>query len=105
MAGLLATTTAPAVAAEPFSTIGHAEALILNLAGILPRLTDRDRSNVSHVLDRMADAATSLAARLLVSPVCQRPIHSLTLGMVHGDDRIGGQGDEAGEIEDHRHRA
>ena len=50
-AGLLGMVGTPPVDAAPDLTIDRAEQLILELLGIVPALSGRDRSNVSHVLE------------------------------------------------------
>src|SRR4051794_6640392 len=53
---------APApVDAQPIPTIDEAERLLVDLAGIIPSLSTRDASNVSHVLDELGQAAGSRA--------------------------------------------
>lgn len=61
--GLMAAAGSPpaVVGAQPAPTIEDAERLILELAGILPHLSTRDASNVSHVLDELGQAAGSRA--------------------------------------------
>ena len=61
------------VAAAPVPDMDRAEALLLELAGILPHLSERDVSNVNHVLDQVFRATEGgpdrVAARLADDPL------------------------------------
>jgi hypothetical protein len=50
------------LAAAPVPLTDQAEALLVEIARVFPRLTERDRSNVGHVLEHLATASACVDA-------------------------------------------